>query len=178
MKGNQQQSLNPVFASSCIVPLINADYFRILPGIIDQARTSIDICMFSVHYAPNKRNHPINQFFDALRRAAQRGVRIRLLMNASFHQPESRYYNQFVARYFKSENFQAALAGGSTRLHAKFVLIDNTWVCLGSHNFSQRASGINVESSVLIRSQPMARLFAEHFTRLWNARQLVKGVIR
>jgi len=163
------------FSQASVAPLVNSHYFHIIPAYFDRAHQSIDIIIFSARYYRGKSNNPVNKFFDALRRAAARGVEIRLLMNANFQNPESIRFNQFIALYFKQQNFQCALSGKSTRIHSKLIIIDSQTCVIGSHNYSQRASRSNFETSVMVQSPSLASHFTDHFNRLWKSRQLVKG---
>lgn len=165
------------YHSALVLPIINADYFPLLVSLFEAASLSINIIIFAARYYRGQAKNPINDFFHSLRRAASRGVKVRLLLNANFQTKESLRYNQFIIRYFKQSNFHAALGGNSTRLHSKLVIIDNQIAIVGSHNYSRRASRVNFETSAVIKSPEVCHLFNIHFERLWKNRTLVPGKV-
>mgnify|MGYP006277924993 CR=1 FL=1 len=160
---------------AAIIPLVNDQFFPACIDAINHAQHSISLCTFAAKYYRGKSRNTVNQFFDSLRRAAQRGVNIRLLLNGNFGSDNELTNNTFIIRYFKNPNFQAALAGKSTRVHAKIILIDGHLSILGSHNLSQRAHNVNFETSILIDSEPLNQELQNHFERLWRNRVLVQG---
>lgn len=170
-----QNTLNTL-PPSYSIPLIS-NYFQILPQYLDRAEDSIDICIYTARYYRGRSNNVVNDFFKALRRACARGVKVRMLLNSDFSSPQFRLSNEFIAKFFKQENFTVAFAGKSTRLHAKMVLIDDNISVVGSHNFSRRAARSNFETSILTISKPVNHQYRQQFERLWKSRQLIKGKI-
>ena len=152
-------------------PIINTDYLPYLLSLIDNAKESIEILMFAGKYYRGARNNPVNTFWHALARASVRNVQVRLLLNANFYMGGSLKDNQFIAQRFKSQNFQTAFSGKSTRLHSKLFIIDKKIIVLGSHNQSQRAFRSNFETSLAVDSQDLALSYLSHFERLWKSRQ-------
>ena len=163
--------------SASVFPLTNDLFFPTCVEVFNRATTSISLCTYAAKYYRGKSHNPVNDFFNALRRAAQRGVNIRLLLNGDFSNEPECTNNVFIIRYFKNPNFHAALAGKSTRLHSKLILVDEHITIMGSHNLSLRAHRSNFETSILIDSQPTTREFLNHFERLWKSRVLVLGTI-
>ena len=155
-------------------PIINSHFFPYMLALIDNAKESIDILMFAGKYYPGRRENAVNKFWQALARAAYRGVKIRLLLNSNFYKGGSYNDNKFIAQKFNSEHFNIFFSGKSTRLHSKLFLIDRHITVIGSHNSSQRAFNINFETSIAIYSKETADEFLSNFNRLWKSRQLIK----
>ena len=153
-----------------VFPIINSDYIPYIISLIDSAQSTIDILMFSAKYYRGKRGNSVNAFWHSLRRAASRGVSIRVLLNANFYMGGNKQDNIFIVQSFRGPNFHTALSGKSTRLHSKLVIVDDQHVVLGSHNTSQRAFRANFETSIAVKSQPLAASFKMHYDRLWKSR--------
>ena len=49
-------------------------------------------------------------------------------------------------------------------------IVDDEYVLVGSHNTSQRAFNANFETSIAVKSGPLAKVFKIHFERLWKSR--------
>jgi cardiolipin synthase len=134
------------------------------------ATTSVDIA--SAYFLPGPR------FLHALRVAARRGVRVRLLV------PE-RSDVRIVALAMNSL-YGRLLADGaevfaySPRvLHAKTVIFDNRFTMIGSHNLDAASSRFNLECNVIVDSPQFAGIVRESFEAdLNDARKLDLDVWR
>lgn len=104
--------------------------------MFEHAKTSIDLAEFYVNDRAGSRLTPI---VDALEKAAQRGVRVRILADAKFHTT----YPDLLDRLGKVKNIELRLydmkpvTGGV--LHAKYFVVDGTSGYLGSQNFDWRS---------------------------------------
>jgi phosphatidylserine/phosphatidylglycerophosphate/cardiolipin synthase-like enzyme len=165
------------WATAHVDPVVGSSFFPKAVDQINSATKSVSICIFTARYYRGQSRNPVNELFDALRRAAQRGVNVRLLLNQDFQDDESARGNEFIVRYFKNRNFQAALGGKSTRIHSKLLLVDNQTTIIGSHNYSARAHRTNFETSVIIKSPEVHSFFIREFERLWEKRTLIPGKV-
>ena len=147
------------WATAHVDPVVGGSFFPKAVDQINQAQISISICVFTARYYRGQSRNPVNELFDALRRAAARGVCVRMLLNQNFQDDGSAKGNEFIIRYFKNHNFQAAMGGKSTRLHSKLLLIDNQITVIGSHNYSARAQRTNFETSVIVKSREINSFF-------------------
>ncbi len=109
------------------------------------------------------------EIMDALSRAADRGVTVRILLDSGFGTKES---NQRVAEVLNTEasergwDLECRLPGPASpfeRLHNKGVIIDDQ-VLVGSANWVDNSMRCNREMALLVRSMEMA----DHFTRLFE----------
>ena len=163
--------------SATVDPVIGGSFFAKAVDLINQAASSVCICVFTARYYRGKSRNPVNELFDALRRAANRGVAVRMLLNQNFYDHEASQHNVFIAKYFKARNLEAAMGGASTRIHSKLILIDEHITVIGSHNYSARAHRTNFETSVIIKSDEINAYFKKEFERLWAVRKLITGRI-
>ncbi len=133
--------------------------------MIDAATSSLDIEQF---YISNKPNEPLEDVLHAIERAAQRGVRTRILADARF----SKTYPETIDRLSRQENVTTRiidygkLAGGVQ--HAKFFLVDGTEAFLGSQNFDWRALKHIHELGLRIRHAGVVRFYADIFELDWK----------
>jgi len=165
------------WSNAHVDPVVGSAFFLKAVDLINRAVQSVSICIFTARYYRGQSRNPVNELFDALRRAAFRGVSVRILLNQNFQDDGSVLNNQFIVLYFKSKNLQAAFGGKSTRIHSKLILIDNTFTIIGSHNYSARAHRTNFETSVIIKSPETCTFFKQEFERLWERRILIPGRI-
>ncbi|MEY4429828.1 MAG: hypothetical protein RLZZ182_2517 [Pseudomonadota bacterium] len=115
---------------------------------IDQARSSIDLaCPYF---------YPGRVLRHALVRAAQRGVKVRLLLQGK---PDyilaalaaRVLYGELQQHGVRVFEYQAAL------LHAKVICVDGEWCSVGSSNFDPLSLQMNLEANLLVKDRGMAQ---------------------
>jgi cardiolipin synthase A/B len=106
---------------------------------------------------------PRQAFVDALIAAVNRGVDVRILVNGPHSHRE-------VARQAGQTYFTQLLEGGvrifeyqKTFLHAKTLVIDDSWVTIGTNNFNNRSFMLNDEITVSVWDNDSAAELARHF---------------
>jgi phosphatidylserine/phosphatidylglycerophosphate/cardiolipin synthase-like enzyme len=114
-----------------------------MAAVIDQinhATKSIDVLAYLI---------TDRQFVDALRRACQRGVRVRVILDK----------NGIGGTYAAFAFFRDGLVplwrdGRHDGMHDKVILIDGRTIITGSFNFTTQADQANVENLLIIRDRP------------------------
>lgn len=112
---------------------------------ITRARTRIDLaCPYF---------YPGRAFRRALRRAAERGVRIRLLMQGKidyrFAALAARVlYDEMLSRGIRVFEYTPAF------LHAKVAVVDHNWATVGSSNIDPLSLWLNLEANVVVQHEP------------------------
>lgn len=112
---------------------------------------------------------PGYRFLRDLRHAAQRGVKVRLVLQGEPDMP--------VARFVSTMLYDYLISGGveiheycERPLHGKIAVIDDTWSTVGSSNLDPFSLALNLEANVMIYDQAFAiamkarldRLIGEH----------------
>jgi phosphatidylserine/phosphatidylglycerophosphate/cardiolipin synthase-like enzyme len=126
----------------------------IIIGFIDRCLETIDAAVYSLTH---------DGIRDALIRAHQRGVQIRLLVD-----------NLQAAG--RGSDFEALVAAGldaitdtsSYAMHNKFILGDSAAVITGSFNWTANAADNNSENFVIVRLKYVVEEFQTEFNALWN----------
>lgn len=128
-------------------------------GFIDRTVKTLDIAIFSLTH---------DDIADAIIRAHQRGVRVRVLADKG------------QAGLSSADTSRLAAAGVPVQLdmhagfmHAKYAVADATeqghWAVLaGSFNWTRNADEKNVEHFQIVRLKKSVDAFAEHFSGLWD----------
>jgi cardiolipin synthase len=105
---------------------------------------------------------PDNRMLETLMDAAQRGVRVTLLVPAAID-------NQFVRQASRAEFGQLLLSGvriyeyQPAYLHAKTMTVDGIWSTVGSTNLDHRSFGLSDEINLVIYDTRVARKMEEVF---------------
>jgi cardiolipin synthase len=99
---------------------------------------------------------PDERMLEVLTEAAQRGVRVRLLVPAAID-------NQLVRQASRSDYGQLLLSGvqiyeyGPAYLHAKTMTVDGIWSTVGSSNLDHRSMGLSDEINLVIYDARITR---------------------
>ena len=127
---------------------------------IGKAQSRMDILLFQFSN---------NRIKEALARSAEKGVKIRIILDPSVDQ------NLDTARFLK-ENW-IDVKWSSKRFvytHAKAAIIDGKYVLLGSTNWSRNAMDNNREVDALIENERMAQELETVFEQDWMEAQEAK----
>lgn len=136
--------------------------------LINNAKTNIDVMMYQWGYYPHAGGGVIQKLNYAIKSAIIRGVAVRVLLHLGGPSDNLRRVNSNVANLLRSWGAQVKFCGSSGVLHAKSVIIDKTFAIVGSHNFSKRSMGGNIEVSVLLEGSGDIRPLQEFFDTLWR----------
>ena len=104
--------------------------------MINSAQKSLDIEQF---YISNEKGEPLDKVLNAIVAAAKRGVIVRIIVDAGMYQT----YPESADELDKYENIEVrkidikSLTGGIQ--HAKYFIVDDKEIFLGSQNFDWRA---------------------------------------
>ena len=108
---------------------------------------------------------PRPAFTEALQDAAERGVRVRVLVPGSnIDKPPvwiagRASYDELVGSGVEVYEYQP------TMLHAKTMTVDGCWSAVGSANFDNRSFQLNDEATLCVSSEGFAGLLTEQFER-------------
>lgn len=131
---------------------------------INRARVRVDlVCPYF---------YPGRLFRRALRSAARRGVRVRLLL-----QGKADYrFAALAAQVLYDEMLRAGVQVFEYTpafLHAKVALVDDDWATVGSSNIDPLSLLLNLEANVIVRDEPFAAVLALRLESAFLASQAV-----
>lgn len=102
-------------------------------------------------------------FADELITAHQRGVKIKIILDAS---SASSPYSQI--KTLRNAGIEVKVENFAGKLHSKSIIIDNKVVVIGSMNLSKSGQNYNDENIVIITNQQLAQEYTQFFYNLWN----------
>jgi len=139
------------------VAIIAQQYPRVVIPLIEQAEESIRAVVFDWRVYPTQPGHAVTLFNQAIARAVKRGVDVRVLVA-----------NDGVAQQLRAHGLNVRRLHSKKLLHTKMIILDDTRVVIGSHNFTQSAFTLNEEASVLVEMPQKDNSFAKYFDALWG----------
>lgn len=122
-----------------------------LAAAIDSARVSVDMAIYSLS---------LNSIRDALLRAHDRGVQVRMVM-------ESDNLDRSDPQKLKDAGIPILGDRREGLMHNKFVVIDNTEVWIGSMNFTDSGGYTDNNNLIHIRSEKLAEDYTTEFEEMF-----------
>lgn len=144
-----------------IIPVVDRDYFPAAKKLIQEAEKSIYIGMFIMKKG-KKPNSFVNLLIEELKTAAERGIKIRILL-------ENKKVNQPTVDFLRdTRNIEIKFDSPQKTTHNKIVIIDENTVLIGSTNWTEKSIGYANEANVVIKDKEVTEYFQEYFDRLWK----------
>lgn len=137
--------------------IIAQRYPQVVIPLINSALHSIRVIVFDWRFYPTVQGSSVSKFNAAIFSAALRGVSVRALVN-----------NDAIAERLKSAGCEARRLHSKRMLHTKMLLVDDTKLVIGSHNYTQHGFSLNEEASVLVEMPDVDNDFVKYFEALWG----------
>ncbi|MBS1516525.1 MAG: hypothetical protein JSS91_00385 [Bacteroidetes bacterium] len=139
--------------------------FDVWMKMIKDAGETIDIETF---YFADEKNEPLEKIIDALKQSAAKGVKIRIIVDSSFYSRNDKSVDSLEGiENISIRKIPFGNLGGGV-MHAKFFIVDNENLFMGSQNFDWRALKHIHEMGVRVKNKIIAGTFAEVFETDWK----------
>lgn len=148
--------------------LIGREYLKEIIPLVQSAESNIDILMYHWGYYSSNSKCEIQKLTLAIRVAATRGVKVRILIHSGSPNDNLRRKNSETVAHLGAGGAHVKYYKSSGTLHSKLILIDKTYAALGSHNFSKKSMGGNIETSILVEGSADIRRLCDYFINLWG----------
>jgi phosphatidylserine/phosphatidylglycerophosphate/cardiolipin synthase-like enzyme len=148
------------------------------PGMFASAESTLDIAqMYMLYYPAESRGRALYLLYDGIIAAAQRGVRVRILLDSTVQEQNQgatyRRMRQQLARVPGIEVRVCDLRPHSRyegcMMHAKYLVVDRKLTVVGSHNWSFGAFTDNIELSLAVEDTELAAGLERVFETDWAA---------
>ena len=156
-------------SESLVTPLPGQTFILKLVDMVASAKYSIDIIQYQWNFYPGKRTSQIQGLNRTVLGKARGGTKMRVLLSKEGRSQHLTTINMTAKKYLGEAGIAVKLGRTFPITHAKLWIIDDDVVLLGSHNLSNRAVTVNVETSVLIKSRQVAVEFKRYFDLIWKS---------
>jgi len=161
------------------------DAFAVRTALIKKAESKIDIQYYMIHEDKSGR-----AFFSVIKQAADRGVKIRLLIDdihldnessflkdvAAHPNIEVRVFNPFDRRISRYPQFAFRLGKITRRMHNKSLTIDNQISIVGGRNIADEYFQLNKEVNFgdvdAVFIGPLVQEVSKSFDDYWNSEEV------
>ncbi|AFL66101.1 phospholipase D-like domain-containing protein [Desulfurococcus amylolyticus] len=143
--------------------LLDREYYDAVLGTLGSANRSVYIVMYVVKYDPGERGDPVNILLETLTELKNRGVDVKIVVDDTTYKS----YNETIY-YLLSLDIPVRLDESSAvTTHTKMVIIDNSTVILGSHNWTESALMNNHEASIETNCTSIVSKALSYFDNIW-----------
>ncbi len=108
---------------------------------------------------------PGYQLLRSLRSAAQRGVRVRLILQGQPDMPAARFVATMLYDYLLSAGVEI-YEYCQRPLHGKVAVVDGVWATVGSSNLDPLSLAFNLEANVMIRDEAFGSVLEQRLDEL------------
>ena len=130
------------------------DILETVAGLLDQAKESIDLCVFTITDA---------RLSDRILQAQRKGIRIRIITDDRKTMDKgSDIYD------LHSAGIPIKIDHSQYHMHHKFGIIDQRICFTGSFNWTYTASKHNQENLLVTSKYDIVRQYSDEFERLWK----------
>ena len=147
----------------------NDKYFPALLKAVKNAQKSIYACLYYISYFPDQKGK-VEKILNALVDAVKRGVKVEVILDRGHEEDESgsdlSKKNVRAFSFLKQKGVSVFYDDDKIITHAKYYIVDEDLVILGSFNLSESSLSKNRESGVLIRSSEMAKSFLAEYLEI------------
>src|ERR1035437_8655672 len=138
------------------IPIIGSQFPTAVFSLIDGATKSIKVVVFDWRWYPSDPGASVQIFNQSFVRAVRRGVSLRVICN-----------NGEIFKYLTELGAECRKTLSSNLVHAKLLIIDDKFLVIGSHNYTQHAFTMNREISLLTDAPETFPIFDKFFETLW-----------
>jgi len=135
-------------------------YCQAVKEAFAQAQQSVDLLLSDAQLTDNP-------LWEELLSAAARGVRVRVLLDASDWSPSITEKNRPTIEFLKENGIQAGFDDPAVTTHAKLVVIDRQVVILGSSNWNRYAFTEQEQANIELEDEQVGEVFSSYYDRLW-----------
>ena len=125
--------------------------------LIESAKKSIKIVVFDWRWYANDPGNAVQLFNQSIIRSVKRGVAVQAIVN-----------HDGIVAVLNQNGISAKKISIQGLVHAKLMIIDDSVVVIGSHNYSHNAFSLNQEISVILSDVPNIEDFNIFFNSLWS----------
>jgi len=151
-----------------VTPLTGSFFYNELIKAIDESKLWIKVVQYQWKWNIHQRHSLVQRLGEAVLNAQKRGVLVSVILDQEAPNHHLTRINRVAGDHLARGGCQVKMYPSSVLVHTKLWVIDGRVVFIGSHNISTRSLSVNEETSVLIKSVPIACYFKEYFEVLWR----------
>ena len=162
----------PLGAKSAALPGTEVVFAR-TGSIAETIERLVEATRVSIHAALYRFNN--QRLAHALQQAHARGAEIRLVIDRNKYE-ESQSTRRILAESWFPFRLAYGRDGAGSKMHHKFVLLDELTVVTGSYNWNFASEEQNYENLLILRDPRLVAPYREEFDFLWETADDISGL--
>lgn len=143
--------------------------------MINNCRSTLDIGMF---YIADKKGEALEPVLDAIKNAAARGVKVRVLVDSSFYAGSEKSADELTGINNITVGKISFKNSGGGIMHAKYIIADERDLYTGSANMDWRALDHIHELGIRVKNKKLAKNFEAIFNYDWNNSDIGRNTVK
>jgi len=148
-----------------ITLVLDRDYYPTFHNLVSGAKKTIHCVMYV-----GKINDEtlIDRIIADLKNAASRGIEVKTVFEYSYYDTSLNATNQTFQDTLNAYGIKTQWDNPSITTHAKLVIIDSTYILLGSTNWTASALERNHEANIMLKNMELGVKLEEYFGKIWG----------
>jgi len=135
---------------------------KVIP-LLDSAQFEICVMMYYWGYYSYAGKSGVQKINYAIKSALTRGVKVNVILHCGSPVDHLKKINSETYNHLTSWGARVKWNNRGGTCHAKMIIIDKNIAIIGSHNFSKRSMGSNIETSVILEGSGEIRRLYDFF---------------
>jgi phosphatidylserine/phosphatidylglycerophosphate/cardiolipin synthase-like enzyme len=159
--------------------LVGEDYAKRVEELILSAKTRVWMAVYVANFQKDRAYSVENKLFNALAKVHSQGVDVKVILDEGLEWDSQKnamssrrsIKNDSAYEFLQSKGIPVRMDSPEQIMHGKFLVVDERYAVLGSHNWTYSALAKNVEVSVLLSRESDSQEVAKVFAKLWGRSQ-------
>jgi len=144
---------------------------------VRSARVRVWIIAYVINSNMSRQSDPITMLLNTLARHVSHGVDVRFIVDDPPINKPNYHCNKYFMRRLDDFKIPFITPSGKITSHAKVVLIDDTFLFIGSHNLTKSSLTNPLDCTVELRNRDLIKTFGDVFQLLWTDRSMTSHEI-
>lgn len=159
-----------------ISPANNYEYYQKVLPLLKNAKNSIYMIMYIAKYYKEYPNSETNHLLQELINAKKRGLKVEVILErpretkgkipSEFADESLKKDNENTAKILTENGVSVYFDSPYKTTHSKILIIDEKYVVIGSANWTYYGLTKNNETSLIIESPEIAKIYMEYFENI------------
>lgn len=147
--------------------LKSGDYVPAVTPLLAAAQERIDLLIYGYNLNPKYPDSDVHKLTSLIVEAHKRGVKVRILLEASDYNDTLNELNQVIADHYGAACIPVRFDPIDTISHAKLLLVDGTGV-VGSNNWGHGGFQLYQEVGAVTDAPATVEKLSEYFDAIWD----------
>ncbi len=160
--GGCKNSLNP---SPEITLVLDRDYYPVFHNIVNSAQKTVHCVMYIGRV---NKGTLIEKIISDLKDAEAKGIEVKAVFEYSSYDSSLNAANEVFQDTLNLYGIKTQWDNPSITTHAKILIVDSTYILLGSTNWTASALQRNHEANILLNNMELGIELENYFGKIWE----------